>query len=152
MVAVSNFREELVEVEHLEGGTLADVVHVLLVGEAVEAHAAVVGDAVRLHDLVDALQHKHGLVVVGLHALVNHLGQLGIVAHHVAGVHLLAELVVRGRHAHDIHVGLLILGGELDARLQGGLKQLVQSVLLKGSLARVEGYFLANFLATWRDK
>ena len=45
LVAVSNFREELVEVEHLDGGTLADVVHVLLVGEAVEAHAAVVGDA-----------------------------------------------------------------------------------------------------------
>ena len=43
------------------------------------------GDAVRLHDLVDALQHKHGLVVVGLHALVDDLGQLGIVAHEEPG-------------------------------------------------------------------
>ena len=39
----------LLNVEHLEGGTLADVIHVLLIGEAVETHATVVGDAVGLH-------------------------------------------------------------------------------------------------------
>lgn len=71
----------LLDVEHLEGRTLADVVHVLLIGEAIETYLAIVSDAMFLHDLVDALQHEDGLVVVGLHALVNHLGQLGIVAH-----------------------------------------------------------------------
>ena len=71
----------LLDVEHLEGRALTHIVNVLLVGDAIQANSSVVGDVVRLHDLVDAFQHEHGLGVVGLHALVNHLGQLGIVAH-----------------------------------------------------------------------
>ncbi len=57
----------LLDVQHLEGRTLADVVDVLLVGDAVEAHATVVGDAVLFHNLVDALEHEDRLAVVGLH-------------------------------------------------------------------------------------
>lgn len=64
----------LLDVEHLEGRTLTNVIHILLIGETVEAHAAVVGDVVLFHNLMDTLEHKHGLVVVGLHTLVNHLG------------------------------------------------------------------------------
>ena len=76
----------LLDVEHLEGGAFTDVIDILLIGESVQSNTAVVGDAMLLHNLVDALQHKHGLVVVGLHTLVNDLGQLGIVAHEEPGV------------------------------------------------------------------
>lgn len=61
------------DVEHLEGGTLTDVIDILLIGEAVEAHTTIVGDVVLLHDFIDTLQHKHRLRVVGLHRLVNNL-------------------------------------------------------------------------------
>ena len=96
----------LLDVEHLEGGTLADVIDVLLIGEAVEAHATVVGDAVRLHNLVDALQHEDGLVVVGLHTLVNDLGQLGIVAHEEPGVNRDAVAAHAGAGLEDIYTGV----------------------------------------------
>ena len=58
--------------------------------------------------------------------------------HHVAGVHLLRELVVGSGDRHDVHVRLLVLGGELDAGLQGILKQFVEAVLLKGRMTRIE--------------
>ena len=93
----------LLDVEHLEGRALADVVHVLLVGEAIEAHAAVVGDAVLLHDLVDALQHEHRLAVVGLHRLVDHLGQLRVVAHQEPGIHADAVAADAGPRLQDVH-------------------------------------------------
>ena len=92
----------LLDVEHLEGRALADVVHILLVGEAVEADAAVVGDAVLLHDLVDALQHEHRLVVVGLHRLVDHLGQLRVVAHQEPGIHADAVAAHAGTRLQDV--------------------------------------------------
>ena len=145
-------RADIMAVEHHFAFQLVPVLLDVVVLHHDDHHVHLREELVEVADLVlhDGLLGEEG--VEGLHALVNHLGQLGIVAHQEPGVDLLAELVVRGRHAHDIHVRLLILGGELDARLQSGLKQFVQSVLLKGSLARVEGYFLANFLATWRDK
>ena len=92
----------LLDVEQLEGRALADVVHVLLVGEAVEAHAAVVGDAVLLHDLVDALQDEDRLAVVGLHRLVNHLGQLRVVAHQEPGIHADAVAAHAGTRLQDV--------------------------------------------------
>ena len=92
----------LLDVEHLEGRALADVVHILLVGKAVEADAAVVGDAVLLHDLVDALQHEHRLVVVGLHRLVDHLGQLRVVAHQEPGIHADAVAAHAGTRLQDV--------------------------------------------------
>ena len=92
----------LLDVEHLEGRALADVVHVLLVGEAVEAHAAVVGDAVLLHNLVDALQHELRLAVVGLHRLVDHLGQLRVVAHQEPGIHADAVAAHAGTRLEDV--------------------------------------------------
>ena len=76
----------LLDVEHLEGGTLANIIHVLLIGEAIKTHAAVIRNPVHFHNLVDALEHEDGLVIVGLHTLVNNLGQLGIVTHKEPGV------------------------------------------------------------------
>ena len=96
----------LLDVEHLEGGALADVVDILLVGEAVETYAAVVGDAVLLHNLMDALEDEDGLVVVGLHRLVDDLGQLGIVAHEEPGVDRDAVAADAGAGLEDIHTGV----------------------------------------------
>ena len=98
----------LLDIEHLEGRALADVIDVLLVGEAVEADAAVVGDAVLLHNLVDALEDEDGLVVVGLHRLVDDLGQLGIVAHEEPGVDADAVAAYTGTRLKDVHTGMHI--------------------------------------------
>lgn len=98
----------LLDVEHLEGRALADVIDVLLVGEAVEADAAVVGDAVLLHNLVDALEDEDGLVVVGLHRLVDDLGELGIVAHEEPGIDADAVAAYAGARLKDIHAGVHI--------------------------------------------
>lgn len=67
--------------EHLKGRRFAEVIYILLVGESVQAHPAVVGDAVGLHDFMDTVEYEGRLTVVGLHRLVNHFGQLGIIAH-----------------------------------------------------------------------
>ena len=98
----------LLDVEHLEGRAFADVIDILLVGEAVEADAAVVGDAVFLHNLVDALEDEDGLIVVGLHALVNHLRQLGIVAHEEPGIDADAVAAYTGAGLEDVHAGVHI--------------------------------------------
>lgn len=58
--------------------------------------------------------------------------------HDVAGVNLLVELVVGRRDRDDVGVADLVVGGELDAGLQGVGEQLVQAVLLEGGLAGVE--------------
>ena len=71
----------LLSLKELEGGRLAAVIDVFFVGESVETYAAVVGDAFLLHYLVDAVEHECGLRVVGLHRLVYHLGEAGVVAH-----------------------------------------------------------------------
>ena len=98
----------LLDVEHLKGRALADVIDILLVGEAVEADAAVVGDAVLLHNLVDAFEHEDGLVVVGLHRLVNDLGQLGIVANEEPGIDADAVAAYTGAGLEDVHAGVHI--------------------------------------------
>jgi len=93
----------LLDVKHLEGRALADVIDVLLVGKAVEADAAVVGDAVLLHNLVNALEDEDGLVIVGLHRLVNDLRELGIVAHKEPGINADAVTAHAGTGLEDVH-------------------------------------------------
>lgn len=70
----------LLRFKELKGWRLAEVVDVLLVGQAIEADAAVVGDVVLLHNLVDAVEHERWLAVVGLHRLVDYFGKLRIVS------------------------------------------------------------------------
>lgn len=60
-------------------------------------------------------------------------------SHDVAGVDLLVELVVGRGDRDDVGVADLVVGGELDAGLQGVGEQLVQALLLEGGLAGVEG-------------
>ena len=59
-------------------------------------------------------------------------------SYYIASVHLFRELVVRGRNGDNVHVCLLILGGELDARLHGSLEEFIQTVFLEGGLTGVE--------------
>lgn len=56
----------------------------------------------------------------------------------VARVDLLVELVVGRGDRDDVGVADLVVGGELDAGLQGVGKQLVQALLLEGGPAGVE--------------
>lgn len=103
IVAEQRLREvALLALQHLQGGGLADVVHVLLVGDAIEANPAVVGDTVLLHDLVDAVQHELGLAVVGLHRLVDHLRKTGVVADEEPGVHADAVASDAGTGLEDV--------------------------------------------------
>ena len=71
----------LLDIEHLQSRTFTDIIYILLVCEAIESHTAVISDTVLFHNFMNALEHEHGLVVVGLHTFVNYLSQLGIVAH-----------------------------------------------------------------------
>ena len=91
----------------------------------------------RAHELVDGAGADGGF---------HHGGTLGAVlhhfldgSHHIAGIDLLGELVVRGRYRDNVHVGLLVLGGELDAFGESRLEELVKTVFLEGGLASVEG-------------
>lgn len=59
-------------------------------------------------------------------------------SHDVARVDLLVELVVGRGDRDDVGVADLVVGGELDAGLQGVGEQLVQTLLLEGGLAGVE--------------
>ncbi len=93
----------LLDVKHLKGRALADVIDVFLVGEAVEADAAVVGDAVLLHNLVDALEDEDGLVVVGLHRLIDDLGKLRIVAHEEPGIDADTMAAYAGTGLEDVY-------------------------------------------------
>lgn len=56
----------------------------------------------------------------------------------VAGINLLAELVIRSRNRHDVGICNLILGGELYTSCQSVLEQLIQSLFLKSGLARIQ--------------
>ena len=96
----------LLNVKHLEGGTLTDIINVLLVGETIETHSSVICDVMGFHNLVDALEHEHGLVVIGFHRLVNHFGQLGIVAHEEPGIDRDAVAAYAGAGLQDVHAGV----------------------------------------------
>ena len=93
----------LLALKELEGRALADVIDIFLVGQAVEADAAGVGDAVLLHDFVDAVQDEGGLAVVGLHGLVDDLGQARIVPHQEPRVHADAVAADAGAGLQDVH-------------------------------------------------
>lgn len=90
------------------------------------------------HELVDGAGADGGFDDDG--------GSLGADLHHlfdgsddVASVHLLGELVVGCRDGDDVHIRLLILGGELDACLDGSGEELVKTIFLEGRLAGIEG-------------
>ena len=71
-------------------------------------------------------------------ALWAHLHHLLDSSYYIACVNLLWELVVWGRNGHDIHVGLLILGSELDASLNCIVEEFIETILLEGGATSIE--------------
>ena len=57
----------------------------------------------------------------------------------VASINLFAELVIRSRNGHNVCVGNLILGGELNAGCQSILEQLIQSLFLESGFTCIQG-------------
>ena len=57
----------------------------------------------------------------------------------ITGIHLLAELVVGGRHGDDVGIRDLILRGKANACLHRVREQLVQTILLEGGFSGVQG-------------
>ena len=92
----------------------------------------------RTDELVDSAGADSGLDDDGrpLGADIHHILDGG---NHITGIDLLAELVVRGRDGHNVHVRFLIFGGELNAFCNSDSEEFVQTVLLEGGLAGVEG-------------
>ena len=70
----------LLNIKHLEGWAFTHVIYVFLVSDTIKAYSAVISNAVFLHYLVDALQNKDRLAIVGLHRFVYDLCQLRIIA------------------------------------------------------------------------
>ena len=91
------------DVKHLEGRAFTDIIYVLLVGNSVETHTTSVGDTVLLHDLIDAFEDEGRLAVVGLHALVDDLGELGIVPYQEPRIHADAVAADARTRLKDIH-------------------------------------------------
>lgn len=91
----------------------------------------------RAHEAVDGVGRDGGLD--DEHGALGRDLEDGLAgSHDVAGVDLLVELVVGRGDRDDVGVADLVVGGELDACLQGVGEQLVQALLLEGGLARVE--------------
>ena len=98
----------LLNVNHLECGALTNIIYILLISDAIKTNLAVVGDAILFHNLVDAFQHKDGLVVVGLHRLVNHLSQLRIVTYQEPRVNRDAVTAYTRTGLEDVYTGCIL--------------------------------------------
>ena len=91
----------------------------------------------RAHETVDGVGRDGGLD--DEHGALGRDLEDGLAgSHDVARVNLLVELVVGRGDRDDVGVADLVVGGELDAGLQGVGEQLVQALLLEGGLAGVE--------------
>lgn len=92
----------------------------------------------RAHEAVDGVGRHGGLD--DEHGALGRDLEDGLAGRHdVARVDLLVELVVGRGDRDDVGVADLVVGGELDAGLQGVGEQLVQALLLEGGHAGVEG-------------
>lgn len=95
-------------------------------------------DQQRAHEAVDGVGRHGGLD--DEHGTLGSDLEDGLAGgHDVARVDFLVELIVGRGNRDDVGVADLVVGGELDAGLQGVGKQLVQTLLLEGGLAGVEG-------------
>lgn len=98
--------------EHLRRRGLADVVDVLLVGEAVDADLGGVGDATLRHDLVGAVHDVLGHGGVGLKGEADEVGRLGVVADQEPRVDRDAVAADARAGVEDVHARVLV--GDAD--------------------------------------
>lgn len=98
--------------EHLQRRGLADVVDVLLVGEAVDADLRGVGDAALDHDLVGPVHDVLGHGGVGLKGEADEVGRLGVVADQEPRVDRDAVAADARAGVEDVHARVLV--GDAD--------------------------------------
>ena len=125
--------------EHLQRRGLADVVYVLLVGEAVDADLGGVGDAALLHDLVGAVHDVLGHGGVGLKGEADEVGRLGVVADQEPRVDRDAVAADARARVEDVHARVLVGDaddlGDVHAADAADLGELVG----EGDVHRAEG-------------
>lgn len=98
--------------EHLQRRGLADVVDVLLIGEAVDAHLGGVSDAALRHDLVGSVHDVLGHGGVGLKGEADKVGRLGVVADQEPRVDRDAVAADARAGVEDVHARVLV--GDAD--------------------------------------
>ena len=114
-------------------------------------------DTLRSMDEIDILtnletilfNHRANILVDGSRrnsGLDNHGSPLRADTHNVfnslnnvAGINLLAELIIRCRNRHDVSIGDLIFGGKLDTGIQSILEQFIQSLFLESGFTCIQG-------------
>lgn len=98
--------------EHLQRRGLADIVYVLLVGEAVDTDFGGVGDAALRHDLVGPVHDVLGHGGVGLQGEADEVGRLGVVADQEPRVDRDAVAADARAGVEDVHARMLV--GDAD--------------------------------------
>lgn len=125
--------------KHLQRRGLADVVDVLLVGEAVDADLRGVGDAALCHDLVCAVHDVLGHGGVGLKGEADEVGRLGVVADQEPRVDRDAVAADARAGVEDVHARVLVGDaddlGDVHAADAADLGELVG----EGDVHRAEG-------------
>lgn len=125
--------------EHLKRRGLADVVDVLLVGEAVDADLRGVRDAALGHDLVGAVHDVLGHGGVGLKGEADEVRRLGVVADQEPGVNRDAVAADARAGVEDVDARVLVRDaddlGDVHAADAADLGQLVG----EGDVHRAEG-------------
>ena len=100
--------------------------------------------AVGLHNRTDKLIHRAGRdggFNNNSSALGAHLHHFLDGSHHVAGIYLLTELVIRSRNTDNVQVCLLVLSGELDSSLYSGLEEFIKTVFLESGLTCIKSIY-----------
>lgn len=125
--------------EHLQRRGLADVVDVLLVGEAVDADLRGVGDAALRHDLVGPVHDVLGHGGVRLQGEADEVGRLGVVADQEPRVDRDAVAADARAGVEDVHARVLVRDaddlGDVHAADTADLGELVG----EGDVHRAEG-------------
>ena len=99
------------------------------------------GDAVFLHNLVDALEDEDGLVVVGLHRLVDDLGQLGKIANKEPGIHANAVAADAGAWLQDVYAWMHIADSDNLIHIHVVVTTYTAEFVCKGYINSAEGIF-----------
>ena len=117
--------------EHLQRRGLADVVDVLLVGEAVDADLRGVSDAALRHDLMGPVHDVLGHGGVGLKGEADEVGGLGVVADQEPRVDRDAVAADARTGVEDVHARVLVGDADDLATSMPPMRQILASSLEK---------------------
>ena len=94
--------------EHLQRGALAHVVHVLLVGQAVDTHLGGILDPTLSHNLASAMQHILRHACVSLKRQTDEVRCFGVVAHEEPRIHGNTVAAHAGTRLQDVHARMFV--------------------------------------------